>query len=195
MFTPNTKLMKIDFNVNPDDCVDSAVLCWSPTLGCDVWLSAETITEDYTMEATSERPKPYSGGSSITQDWMILRNKNGDEKQSFWTGADQFEFESSECLSFIDANGLDIDPESVTFSYDDQIYYVDSEDNTFSIGTVDSLEEGKITLYSAVESEEATDADDDGDDVYATIPQEKFEAIRQLCIQGGFKVKVKRIKH
>lgn len=195
MFTPNSKTMKIDFSVEPEDYIDGAVLCWSPTLNTEVWLSTEVITDAYDMETTKEKPKPYIGTGSLTQDWMILKNKNGDAKQIFWTCADQFSAESCENLTFIKNDlGLDIDPEKLAFNYDDNLQYTDEDGNCFLVGWVSDLDTGKLELFSAIESEDPTDTDEDDDNIYATIPQERFEAIRQLCIQSGFKVKVKRTR-
>lgn len=195
MFTPNSKTMKIDFTVEPEDYIESGVLCWSPILNTEVWLPSDVITDDYDMETTKEKPKPYTGTGSLTQDWMILKNKNGDEKQIFWTCADQFQAESCENLSFTKNDlGLDIDPEKLVFDYNDNLSYSDEDDNNFMVGSVTDLNLGKLELYSAIESNDSTDEDEDGDEIYATIPQERFEAIRQLCIQSGFKVKVKRTR-
>jgi len=187
--------MKIDFTIESDDYIENGILCWSPALDCDVWLPADVITDDYNMETTKDKPKPYTGQGSLSQDWMILKNKNGDEKQVFWTCADQFQAESCENMSFIKNDlGLDIDPEALEFDYSENLKYTDEDGNCFQVGYMTDLETGKLELYSAIESDDSTDTDEDGDDVFASIPQERFEAIRQLCIQSGFKVKVKRTR-
>ena len=191
MFTPNTKMMSVTFNIEPDEYVDSAILCWSPTLKCDVWLATDDLLETYDMETTEDEPKAYSGSQPINQDWAILTNKNGDKNQIFWTCASQFTCESLEDMAFTNNNGLDIDVSHISFEYNDVISYSDTE-TYWDVGVVDDADEGKVTLYSAVESNDPTSEDDDGDDVYSQIPQEKFEAIRQLFIQAGFKVKMKR---
>lgn len=194
MFTPNSKMMQVEYIVNSDDSVGEILCCWSPTLNCDVWLPCENILEEYDLEITTEKPKPYNGGSVLKQSWAIIRAKNGDKNQVFWTSADQFEIDQDTELKFIDNSGLDIDVDTISFDYDEVLYSdeLDGEDLTWNIGVIEDRSEGKVTLYSAVESNEATGEDEDGESEFVQIPQAKIEAIRQLFIQAGFKVKMKR---
>lgn len=190
MFTPNTKLLRTIPNVEAEHFVDNALLCWSPILKMDIFLYANNF-DCYTLVETTDKPTDYTGESPVGQDWVLLVNKSGNKNQIFWTSASQFSPGDAENMEFISNDGLDIDPNNISFEYDSSLVY-SSDNNSWDIGLIDDLEEGKVTLYSGVESNDPMNQDEDGDDVFQTIPQEKFEAIRQLFIRAGFNVKVKR---
>jgi hypothetical protein len=197
-FTPNTKLVKIDYTIYSNNRLDDALLCWSPALACEVFLDAHDINDNFNTVMTKEQPENYTGQNSHTKEWAILTNKNGNENQIFWTEADQFsmgdEYSDEDTgFSFIDNNGLDIDVEHITV--DSCAITYDDGENSWEVGDITDFAEGKITLYSRVESSNPSDTDDDGDDVYITLPQEKFNDIRELFKAAGFTVKVKTIRH
>lgn len=192
MFTPNTKLIRVAFNVQAECALDDAFLCWSPALKMDIFLDADNFNS-YSLVETTDKPTDYTGEMPIDQDWVILANKSGNKNQIFWTSADQFTPGDAENMEFISNDGLDIDLPGISFEYDSSLVYSSKDNsNSWDIGCIDDLEEGKVTLYSGVESNDPMNQDEDGDDVFQTIPQEKFEAIRQLFIRAGFNVKIKR---
>jgi hypothetical protein len=195
MFAPNSKMMKTNFSIESGDAMEGEpILCWSPALGCEIWLDTDRVSDGYNIEKTKEKPPAYTDSNSLSQEWAIFRAKNGNDKQVFWTAAEQLEAGEADEFAFIDADGLDIDPSSIKFYYD-VINYTDADGNEFEIGSITDLNEGRVALYSAAESTDSIGEDADGDNEYASVPQEKFETIRQLFVRAGFKVKVNRIKH
>ena len=192
-FTPNKKLVKFDTEVeiNAECCVDDALLCWSPTLELEVYLDKEDVDTHYSVEETDKDPNPYSGSQPASQNWAILTHKSGDPRQVFWTAGSQFEMNISEDFHFISNDGLDIDPKHISSDYADITY--DNGTNSWTVGSHLDHTEGGVELYSAVDSDNSTGVDEDGDYIYSPMLQEKFEAIKQLFQRAGFKVKVRRL--
>jgi hypothetical protein len=196
-FTPNAELVKIDFVITGEEYVDGALRCWSPILKCEILLHQDEINDNFNITLTKKQPENYKGENSHTKEWAILTNKGGDENQVFWTPASQFSMEESDgdgaSFSFISNNGLDIDVEHL--SIDGVCIIYDNGENAWDVGDITDFSEGKIALYSRVESSNASDTDEDGEDIYITLPQEKFNDIRELFKAAGFSVKVKTIRH
>jgi hypothetical protein len=196
-FTPNDKLVKINFVITGEEYIDGALRCWSPILKCDILLDQNEINDNFNITLTKEQPENYKGLNDENKEWAILTDKGGDPNQVFWTPAEQFSMENEygddANFSFISNNGLDIDIEHL--SIDGTCITYDNGENAWDVGDISDFLEGKITLYSRVESTNASDTDEDGDDVYTTLPQETFNDIRELFKAAGFTVKVKTIRH
>lgn len=195
-FTPNAKLVKIDYTINANSVIDDALECWSPVLKYEVYLDQNDANDAFNITLTKEQPEGYTGKNTHNKEWAILKNKNGDENQVFWTPAEQFSIGSEyddNSFSFINNNGLDIDIEHI--SVDDNTITYDNGENSWHVGDITDFSEGKIVLYSRVESTNSVDTDDDGEDVYVSLPQENFNDIRELFKAAGFTVKVKTIRH